>query len=394
MAVNHKKLIEHYQRDASGAAAFLRESFGSRAIRPNEFDIGKLFAECFGWDTYLQCRAGKRLANDVFTLAVSEAEGAVSTAAFQDISGQIVYSSILEAYQSEDFVFSQLIPEEPITNGTLDGEKIAGITEIGDEASIREETQPYALAGVGQDWIFTPAVKDRGMIVPVTWEAIFADRTGILLQRCSEVGKWLGVNKEVRAVDCVIDENTTAHRYNWRGTVIESYNDNTGAHTWDNLAGSNALTDWTSLNATEQVFNGLVDPYTGFPIMIEPKHLIVTKQLEQTARRIVSATEIRVATPGWASTGSPTATLTGNPYSNKYEVVTSRLLAQRLGTDTHWFLGDVSKLARYRVAEPLTTIQAPPNNSDEFNRRIVMQYRANERGAYYVVQPRAMVKNT
>jgi hypothetical protein len=39
-------------------------------------------------------------------------------------------------------------------------------------------------------------------------------------------------------------------------------------------------------------------------------------------------------------------------------------------------------------------VQAPSNNQDEFHRRIVQQYRVNERGAYVVVQPRAAVKCT
>jgi hypothetical protein len=77
---------------------------------------------------------------------------------------------------------------------------------------------------------------DRGGIVSVTWEAVFNDRTGQLLDRCGDVGYWaIGYPEEVAAIDCLIDENVTNHRYNWRGTVIASYGDNSGSHTWDNL---------------------------------------------------------------------------------------------------------------------------------------------------------------
>lgn len=395
MAANHKKLIEGFRRDPDAAATGLREALAEKALRPHDFDFGKLFVECFGWHDFVQCRENKQLANDVFSRRLVEADGAVSTAAFQNVSGQIVYSAILDKYQAEEFVFTKLIPEEPVTNGTLEGEKIAGMTEIGDEVAVRNEAQPYALAGVSENWIYAPAVKDRGMIVPVTWEAVFADRTGRLLEYCGDVGHWAGQNREKRAIDCVIDENTTAHRYNWRTAgAIATYGDNSGTHTWDNLAASNALTDWTDLNDAEQVFNGLVDPFTGEPIVVEPRHLIVTKQLEKTALRILNATEIRVATPGYAVSGSPTQTLVANPYAGKFEVVSSRLLASRLATDTDWFFGDVSKLARYRVAEPMQVVSAPTGNMDEFNRRIVQQYRVNERGAYYVREPRAAVKST
>lgn len=399
MAIKCESIVRDYralERDQSGRGLqFVREAFESKDLRPADFSLGELFIECFGLSDYHDCKYRGGNATAVMARRATEAEGAVSTAAFQNITGQIVYSAVLEAYAGEDFVFSKLIPEEAITNGTLDGEKIAGITQIGDEAAVRNEGDPYVLAGVGENWIFAPAVKDRGMIVPVTWEAVFADRTGQLLQRCGEVGYWLGLNKEKRAIDCFIDENVTDHRYNWRNLgQIATYGDNSGSHSWDNLAASNALVDWTDVDAAEQVFNGLVDPFTGEPILFNPRHLVVTKQLEQTARRIVSATEIRVATPGYATTGNPTQTNMANPYLNKYEVVTSRLLGSRLGTDTSWFLADVTKLARYRVAEPLNVVQAPANNTDDFHRRIVSQYRANERGAYYTVEPRSSVKNT
>jgi hypothetical protein len=409
MAVNYKRLVslyEHFEpreanerlaeamgRDNEGRR--LRDAQGNHArpdVDAKSIDLGRLFCECFGWNEFVACRKGQQQMSEVISRALTEAEGAVSTSSFTNITGQIVYSTTLDAYEAEEFVFTRLIPE--VATQFLDGEKIAGITEIGDEVAVRAEGDPYALAGVTEDWVFTPPVKDRGMIVPVTWEAVFADRTNLLLDRCRDVGKWSGVNREKRAIDAFVDENTTVHRYNWRGTTIASYGDNSGTHTWDNLAASNALVDWTDIDVAEQVFNALVDPYTGEPSLWDPKHLVVTKQNEQTARRIVSATEIRVTTPGYATSANPTQSIRSNPYGNKYEVVTSRLLASRLTTDTDWWIGDVSKVAKYMQAEKMNVMQAPTNSHEEFHRRIVQQFRVNERGAYVVVQPRAAVKST
>ena len=393
MGVNYKKLVDHFRADEAAAGRVLRESFADRTVKPAEFDFGRLFEECFGWHDFVACRRKEQFASDVMARHrhLKESTGAVNTSAFLNITGQIVYSAILDKYESEEFVFTKLIPEVPTQ--FLDGEKIAGLTEIGDEIAVRNEQEPYALAGVGENWIFTPPVKARGVIVPLTWEALFADRTGRVLEYCGDVGHWYGMNREKRAIDCVIDENTTAHRYNWRGAVIASYNDNTGTHTWDNLAASNGLVDWTNLNAAEQLFNGLLDPFTGEPIVVEPKHLIFTKQLEQTANRILNATEIRVATPGFATSSNPTVSHVKNPYSNKYQPVTSRQLANRLATDTDWFLGDVGKYARCMVVEKMSVVQAPPNNEAEFHRRIVNQFRVNARDAYSVWEPRAIVKS-
>jgi hypothetical protein len=393
MGIKYKALVEHFRADPDAATRELREQIEQRKIKAQDFnDFGALFESCFGASEYFACRRGTQLANDVFARSLTEAQGAVSTAAFQNISGQIVYSAVLGGCENEEFTMTNLIPEQETQ--FLDGEKIAGITDIGDETAIRAEADPYTLMGVGEDWIFTPAIKDRGGIVPITWEAVFADRTGQLLDRCSKVGEARGIAREKQAVDCAIDENVTVHRYNWRGTVIQSYNDNTGTHTWDNLAATNGMVDWTQVDAAEQLFNGLLNPYTGEPILVSAKHLTVSKQLEQTARRIISATEIRVATPGYATTGNPTLTNAANPYNNKYTVVTSRYIGFRQTTKTSWYLSDWTKYAKYMVAEKLNVVQAPSNSHDEFHRRIVQQYRVNERGQYVVVEPRASVKST
>lgn len=391
MAFNYQRAIKlHEQKGADAARATLRELFDAKEIRPTEIDLGRLFCECFGWNEFVACRARQTMVNEVVSRALTESGGAVSTAAFLNISGQFVYTTTLDAYMNEEAVFSKLIPEAPAS--TLDGEKIPGITQIGDEVQERQEGHAYAIAGVGEDWIFTPPVKDRGVEIPATWEAFFNDKTNQLSDRCADVGKWGRINEEKAAIDCIVDENVTTHRYNWRGTIIASYDNNTGAHTWDNLCGSNgALTDWQDIDAMEQVFNAITDPFTGEPTLWEPKHLIVTKQNEQTARRLFSATEIR---SGDITTGTGMQTVSANLYANKYQLVTSRLLASRLATDTDYFLGDISKYAKRMVAEPANVVQAPPNNYDEFHRRIVQTWRFNYRKQHVVVQPRAIVKAT
>lgn len=397
--LNHEKLVKEYRQlyeDAGESAASdaFREIFTSKAVHPASVDFGALFEACFGRHEFVSCRAqGERyLATDVMDRALTEAEGAVATTAFRNIIGQQLYTTVLDAYALEESVVTSLIPEVPTK--FLDGEKIPGVNQIGPEGMVRNEGDPYTIAGFGEDWIRTPPVKDTGMIVPVTWEAVFADRTNLVLSRAQQAGRWIAYDVEQRAVDALIDENRTAHRYNWRETVIASYGDNSGSHTWDNLQASNGLSDWTNVNTAVQLLNQMTDPYTAQPAVFEAKHLVVTKQNEQTARRIIRAGEIRVTVPGYATSANPSQTVAPNPYSNAFTLVTSRQLAFRLATDTDWFLGDVGMYAKRMVAEPLAVLQAPANNQDEFERRIIGKYRANVRDAFAVVQPRAMVRNT
>lgn len=386
--MNYHRLVRLYEQcGADEAERQVKGLFAAGELRPRDFDLGRLFTECYGWHNFVACRAREESA----VRLIETGQGAVTTSAFQSISGQIVYSAIMEAYKSEDFVFSKLIPT---VQTQFSGEKIAGISRIGDEALVVPETEPFPLAGVREDFIETPPTRKRGLIVPVTREAIFFDRTGVLLERCKEVGYWLGVNKEKRAIDCIVDENTTDHRYKWRGNIIASYGDNSGTHTWDNLVASNGLVDWTDVDNAKQAFYDLTDPNTGEPIDIEPVDLVATRQLEQTVYRILNATEIRVATPGYATSGAPTQTNVANPYRNAMRPLTSRLLAARMATDTSWFIGDVGKYARYMENWGMQVKEAPANSHDEFHRDIVSQYRADERGAYVVVEPRAIVKST
>lgn len=395
--MNPKNLVRLYE--AKGGKE-LRETLLAEPSLARGLPLAKVFEACFSPEAWLRYkRMGQReAAGQGLIRTLTEAEGAVSTSAFLNITGQLVFSWVMDPLPGEeDFPFSDVIPEVgPVT--TLQEEKIPGLTRMGDVFQPRYEGDPYALAGFGEDWIHRPALLDRGVEIPITWEAVYEDKTQQIQQRAQEVGYWGRVNREKRAVDCVIDQNTTAHRYKWRGVVIASYGDNTGTHSWDNLAATNGMVDWTQINVAKQVFNGLTDPYTGEPLNVMPRHLVAAPGLEQTALRILSATEIRVTTPGYATSGNPTQTVRTNPYQNYLQLVSSRWLGARMAAagelTTDWFVGDLAAYARYFWAEKLDVTQAPPDNPDNFHRRVVQTYRANERGEYAVVNPRAMVKNT
>ena len=109
-----------------------------------------------------------------------EAGDGVDVTAFSNITGQIVRTTILDAYTQEAFVLSKLVDTIPTR---LDGERIPGIGRISDEASEVQPGMPYPHLGFGEDYIDTPQTTKRGFIVPVTKEAVFFDRTYLILQR-------------------------------------------------------------------------------------------------------------------------------------------------------------------------------------------------------------------
>ncbi|MCY2964857.1 MAG: hypothetical protein NT069_14670 [Planctomycetota bacterium] len=363
------------------------EALRTRQLRLEEFSIRELFEQFIPDGRELVDSWNPRRGGEGHSLQLLEETGAITAGTFSRISGQLVYNAILEAFESEAFVFTPLVKTIPTQ---FNGEKIAGLAKLGDEAEIVAEGRPYPQAGIAEDYIETPATTKRGLIVGLTREAVFFDRTNLLVQRTAEVGNFLGVNKEKRVIDCLIDENTPAHRYRWKGTTYATYQT---AVPWINTATVNPLVDWTSLDKAEQTMAGLVDPYTGEPILTDPRHLVVSRNLLYTARRIVNATEIRVQTPGFATAGNPTETSATNPVTG-YQVVSSNLLTARLANKNHWFIGDISKAFAYMENWPLSVNQAPANSEVEFTHDVVLRWKASERGATATLEPRYMEKNT
>lgn len=356
-------------------------------LKPNDFSITDVFESVIpeGQGIVNQGRRHE-------PVSILEAAGPVAVGQFANITGQIVYSKILEAYQDEQFKFTPLFPTQ---STQFNGEKIPGIARLGDQNEIVAEGNQYPYGNVSEDWIETPSTVKRGVIVAVTKEAIFFDRTGLILKQAGEVGYWLGYNREIRAIDCLIDENTTAHRFKWRGTSYGTYQTSTP---WINSKTSNALVDWTDLDAVEQLFGAMVDLNTGTPVTILANTLIVNPQLAHQAGYIQRSTMAALQSGGFAVTGNLWRTEGPNPlgktdFSGSFNIISSRLMPGRTATDTDWFLGNPGQYAVYMENFPLRTETAPPNSTAEFERDIVTQYKASERGAYAVIGPQQMCKS-
>jgi hypothetical protein len=249
---------------------------------------------------------------------------------------------------------------------------------------------PYPHLGFGEDYIETPSTTKRGFIVPVTREAIFFDRTHLVLSRAAEVGEILGLNKEKRLLDLVIG---VTNNYKWRGASYDTYQ---ASAPWINLLTSNELVDWTDVDAAEQLFADILDPNTNEPVLIRASHVLVMPAYRHAAHRVFNSSEIR-----YTASGSATTTLAPNPLGN-YQVHVSRLAYRRIlasgeaAADARkwWFLGDFRRAFAYMENWPITVTQAPRNSEAEFAADVVARFKASERGAAAVINPRYVVKNT
>lgn len=384
------RLLEAARRDRNEGRFFadFKEGLDEGHIKPQDFSIRALFEDFVPDGREIVGSWSPRSGGGSSGVRLVEAN--VQTSDFSNITGQLVFSMILDAFNDPIFLADRLLRTVPTQ---FSGEKIPGIGRIGDEAESIAEGAPYPTAGVQEEWIETPVTTKRGMIVPVTKEAIFFDRTGILLERAREVGQWLGVNKEKRALDVATGSGGSIYSRNG-GALTATYGDDSGTHNWDNLQASNALSDWTDVENAELLFDGLLDPNTGEPIIVLPNALLIPTALKHTAKRLISATEIRRGTDATANVGNATVTLSANPILNQYEILTSPYVKARTSSATTWFIGDFPGAFWYMENWPITSVEAPPNSEVEFTHDVVQRFKVSERGTVAVAEPRKVVKNT
>lgn len=385
--IKYRELKRRYELDgAHKTTAHLSEALRAGHLRPEDFSLRDL-AEGLVPDGHEWVRSlDPRSSAGVNLLEAGEG---VDATAFLNITGQVVYSKIMEAYQQEAFVVSKLVETIPTR---LDGEKIPGIERVKDTLDEVRPGMPYPNLGFGEDYIETPSTTKRGFIVPVTKEAIFFDRTYLVLSRASEVGEVLGLNKEKRLLDLVIG---VTNNYKWKGTAYNTYQTSTP---WVNVKSGNELVDWTDVDNSEQLFADMLDPATGEPILVNPKTVLVCPAYQHAAARIFNATELRHV-DNQAAAGR-VQTVYANPLTG-YTFHASRLMYRRIlaagisaaNARQWWFHGDFRKAFAYMENWPITVTQAPTNSEAEFSQDIVVRYKASERGAAAVLNPRFVVKN-
>ena len=394
MRINYNYFADIYSRrkdpkaGPARALALFEQCLGDGSIRPGQFSL-RSAAEALVFD-----RAGKPCGREwVETLRPGstsrflEAGGdVVSTAAFSNITGQIVYSALMEAYESPAFLWPELCTT---VQTEFSGEKIPGISAIGDEALTVEDGEPYPRVGVTQRFIETPATVKKGFIVPVTKEAVFFDRTNLVLDRCSKIGESLGLTKE-KAVMNVVTGQTNNFKMN--GTAYDTYV-TTGGHGIVNSL-TNALLDHTDINEVMAKFDAMTDWDTGEPITVIPDVLLVPQALVATAARILSASEVRFGTSNTSGHQTLAPNLIPTIVKGQLRVLNNPFVKGATSSDAYWFIGQPKKAFRWMQNWDFATAQQGANSDADFDRDIVQQYKGSYRGVAAVLDPHYMCNST
>jgi len=299
----------------------------------------------------------------------------VNTSLFANIMGQWLYNAVLRAYMMPELIGDRLVRKIQSVERT---ERIPGVKAIGDQVEIIDEGKPYPRAVTSERWIETPPTIKRGLMVDITKETVFFDKTGLIMNECAGIGKYIAINRERRILDVVLGI-ATVYRRNGSAAIATYGSDNTKT--------SNALVDWTSVDASEQKFAAMVDPDTGEPIVVTPKQVIVPPALKNTGKRVKNATMTGV------TTSSRETRVDGNSVENDFELLCNQYVKERTSSDTSWFHGDFQEGFVYMENWPLT-VESESNGAMMFDRDIVQRYKASERGAAGVTERLVGCKNT
>jgi hypothetical protein len=316
---------------------------------------------------------------------LAEAAGAVDTSAFSAITGQIMFSAFLEEYESPNLIWKDLVTVQDTPY--IYGERIPGVSGLGDTAQSVGEGEEYPEVGVSQQYIDTPPLVKKGNRVSITREAMIADRTGgRILDRCRKSGEWMGVTMEKEVLDVVVG---TTNNYKRNGTATNTYL-SSGAYI--NYQASNPLTgEWKAVQNAELLFDAMNDPDTGEPIITSPDTIIVPTALKMDAKRIIAATEIE--TVDNQANSVTVRTKSANPIGGNIKMLSSPYVKRRSSSATRWWYGQPKKAFRYMQAWDIEQIELGQGSTLQFTRDVLHQFRASKMGKAIVYEPRHMTQN-
>ena len=374
MTINIRELRKRIELDgAASTVQHLTETLKQGDLRPDDFSVRDL-AESFFPGGLSQVEQMELLTED-------------AAIPFANMVGAVIDTKIKEAYHQEVFAVSQLVRTIPTR---LDGEKIHTFGAIPENSLTVSAGDEYPTGHLDAGYIETPVTSKRGLIIPVTKEAVFFDQTHHLLERAAEVGEILALNKEKRILDVVLGITNT---YKQNGVARSTYLPGGTSIPWKNLLSDNELLNWESIEKAEDLFGDMVDPITGNPIVIDPNTVLVMPPKRHLAHRLFCASTVSY------EEGS-TATSIRNPFA-KYRLVSSRLAYQQLklqpsvtNPEKVWIVGNFRKAFAYMENWGITVTKSVPGSEVDFTHDIVVRYKASERGTPAVIDPRYVVKCT
>ena len=405
MEVKGKRLramFDSYKRDPriENPAEYLhdqvQESLDSGEIKPEDFSLRDLFTNLVpsGWEMLHDWDRSRRRGGHI----VMEAVHAVDSATFASITGQLVFSAVQDSMALDEGISDQLVTVFP--SQFQNAELVPGITAVSDEfADEVAEGDPYPIIGLAAEDITLPRAEKHGGILPITREAIIADRTGVLIERAQTVGRAAGLRKEKDILRVVIGG---VNPYIRKGEARNTYA-STGMG-FDN-DGTPNLVNYTDIQEQDELFHAIREPNTNEPLGFRPTTIVCSPQLAWTARHVVRDTQVRLGlidtAPGIQSIGANRIPYNLDILSNEFLVDAimdtaangGLAVAARADANLYWWLGNPRAAFVWKEIWGLTTEEAPVNNEAQFSQDVWFRVKVSYKGCPGVREPRVMVRS-
>ncbi len=287
--INPDKMRYHYQNHREDYLNDLREGIERGYYNPHtDFSIRDCFENLIENGAELLRAIERRKSGGGSLRTIMEAAGgSINSGDFASITGQFVFNTTLEAYNYPQALWPKLT--EPYQTEFLDGERIPGVGELGyNTIEVVGEGERFPEIGLNEEYLDTVPLQKRGFIVSITKEMIIKDRTGLVLMRAADGGKWMGIQKDIRCIQCATGTGAAANNYNRNGVYTDTFL-TSGAYI--NKANV-ALVNWQSVQTLELLFAAITDPNTGAPVVLEARQMLLPLALMRTAEFVRHATSV------------------------------------------------------------------------------------------------------
>lgn len=350
-----RDLLEAQGED--NAQIIVREALASNKLSPSDFSIKEIWEAC-------QKTAGK-------SIDVNEA---IVSSAFPKITGELISSKIISAYNTVEKIGDILTTNIP-SNHQID--TFAGFTDVETPEEVGE-TQEYNDSTMTEKYVTARNIK-YGRMISVSEEMIYFDQTGQILMRANRVGIKAAQYKEKLILEAVQDINANV----WKpsGTATAFYSTANG-----NLASTNAFGE-SGLQAVEKLMHNMKDDSIGVTnndfVYIDKANMIVLvpQDLDLEAWQMANST----LTPESSENAA-------NYYKARFRVLTSPYITTQ--STTTWYMGDFKKDFVWSEVWPLSTISQRSGHDDEFKRDIKARVKVRFYGAPLALDVKHCYKST
>lgn len=215
------------------------------------------------------------------------------------ITFKVLESELLAQFLNPELAGDKLTTLKPgvITNASRRGRYSPPTTSAGRRL---QPNEPIPMGSMNAEWIDTNPVEKNGQGLAIASETMLFDgNQGAAVTAIGNIGYQIAWNKEDKILKPVLGIHNTYKYGSGNNEASTAYNTYLSAAAtgvlWQNDVAQELTTDETSLDVAEQLFLGMKNPQTGYPINIgEERDLLVMPFKKMTAARLQRNTSVQV----------------------------------------------------------------------------------------------------